>query len=220
MTFVRASAWLKGSVILALPFVFSPSLNASTRTYKADSLEGGVEAGATTLYLSLAELTASFAAAGYPQPLPQSVFAYGGGAFISRPNSRYIFQAYTASSSLEASPRTSAFNLDMVGVCAEQRYPQGSLEWLAGFAGYFSVLALELRDTQGAFTRFDARNLGGGVHAGLRWPSQSRLCFTLRSGYLWLMLPGAWRGTQALSMSKSAYDLSSPYAQAGVQVSF
>jgi len=219
----------RSSALLALLLLLSPRLQgagnnlpgvfANSAGYGGGGTASGMLEGAwTTLSVNRDQLNDGSAQAGFPGLSDSTMQLYGGGVLTQKGPSRYGILAMTGGLASSQGSLNSGWNLDLVLLVAEQRYPGNGWEVTAGFIAGYGQFAVDYRGA--AYSRFESRFIGSGATAGLRWPTEARMSFFIRSGYLWLPANGAWHGDVSARMAKTYYDLSAPFAQAGADIIF
>jgi hypothetical protein len=230
---ISLAGFRKGSALAALPFALaflaSPALVhpasptdlfGKARVNSNAGMAGfGVEAPWTLLSLNADTLNEPNRSLGYPGASGGSLQMLGAGMVVQQNEIRWTVAGLTGGLSSKDGDKASNWNLDLIALIAEQRYPAASFEITAGFAALYGIYGAEMRDN-GAYTRFESRFVGTGTVAGLRWPAQSKLSFFTRGGYFWLPASGDWNGTLRGRMAKTYYDLSAPVSQAGLDLIF
>jgi hypothetical protein len=217
----------RGNAFFALPLLFlAAQLPAGPKVYdnrpKSNASAqnaGGLEAQWLVLSINRDALNEAANQAGAPGYSGSSLQLIGAGGVIYSEQARYSVFGVTGGMGSESGTNTSNWNLDLVGLYAEQRYPANSWEVLAGFYAGYGQFAYEIRDPLG-YSRFESRFPASGATAGFHWPRDSRLSFTLRSGYLWLPAAGAWHGPRAPQIAKTYFDLSAAFGQVGMELLF
>src|SRR5258708_30694994 len=112
----------------------------------------------------------------------------------------------------ESGNQSSNWNLEMLGLFAEQRYPTGNWEFTAGFYLGYGQFNLEFRGPgsiitgSGYYSRYDSRFIATGSMAGLRWPTNGSVSFFLRSVYFWMPATSAWKGDLAGKMATTNFN--------------
>jgi hypothetical protein len=230
---VRAIGW--GSAILALPLLFLPLfLNADTLSNmmvaqgfaQNSQSAGGIEGAWTTLFLNRDILNAASIEAGYPGTSDSTLQMWDGGVVAEKGAARYGVMDMRGGMAASSNGQYSNWGLSIMGLFAEQRYPASSWELTAGFFVGYGDFSIEYRGPSsvipgsGFYSRFDSQFLGTGTLAGLRWPTASSISFFIRSGYFWFPATGSWHGDLAGKMSTTYFDLSAPFAQAGMDLKF
>jgi hypothetical protein len=218
----------RGSVVRALPFLLSLLLLGQGKAgadnnpfFNVPSTTGGAEASWLGLYLPTNNLDAGPKAVGYPNAPGAMINLYGAGAVAGNDKMLLSLEGFNGSAAAsDLQGRHSLWNLDLAGGELEQRYQDGSFEMTTGVAAWWVNYAVELRDSNGAFSRFDSTFPGGGLTGAVRWPSKSHLCFFVRTGYFWFPVSGKWQGSLADQLPKGGFSLNTTFTQAGFDLLF
>jgi hypothetical protein len=220
----------KGSVFAALPllvmamaFLPARAWAAFPSTQPGAGVQAGPEALWMAIYLPTDQLNIAPNALAYPTAPGSMLNLWGAGAVLGKNQLLLSVQGMTGDmmASDSGTGRSSAWNLDLAGVVAEQRYPTGNWEFTAGLAAWLGSFSINLRDiATGAYTRFESRFPAGGLTGAMRWPTHSHVCFFFRTGYFWLPASGSWNGSLAPAMVKSSFDLNTTFTQLGIDLIF
>lgn len=225
---LKSTAIFRSSVATALLLLFSAPLPAENqlpgafaRSYGyggGGAGQGALEGNYTVLSINRDQFNDGSAQAGYPGLSDSTLQLYGGGAMMQKGPTRWGVIGMSGALASSRGNQYSNWSLDFVALLAEQRYPGNGWEVTAGFLMGYGQFAVDYRGLD--YSRFESRFYGSGGTAGLRWPTEARLSFFIRSGYLWLPANGTWHGALSGKMAKTYYDLSAPFGQAGMDLVF
>jgi hypothetical protein len=215
---------------LALPLLLCAlALVTGVKAARADGIttvdlteNDHLDGGARMLFANPIVLDSLASDCGFPTA-GATFLLYGGGATIAPGDLRIGVSGWTGGLQAHAGPKTTTWDLNLATLNLEQRYSQGSFLVTGGVGVDYGQFSGGLDDAStGQLTRIESDLWGYSATAGVRWPTQGRLGFFVRSGYEWLQGDGTWHGALADAgrLGGEHVNLGGPSVTAQVELSF